>query len=103
MRMTRQARDLGAERTLGLASAIADDFAWAGWELADYCWLELQLEGDSVIELAFESPSPETVAPPERAGSGLTLEHAGPDAFTWTLLVPLLVFAALVALLLMSR
>jgi len=89
MRVIRQARDLGAERALGLAAGIADDFGRAGWALVDYSWLEFQIEQEAVLELAFESMVPGAVAPGERAGSGLELEHPGRVAFFWTVVIPL--------------
>ena len=104
MRVTRQAKDLGAERTLALAGSIADDFDRAGWTLSDYRWVVFSVEADSILELAFESLSPDSVAPRERAGSGLALEHPGHTAFLWTVVVPLVVFGAIaLAMLLLVR
>ena len=100
--MIRQAKDLGAERTLGLAASIADDFGQAGWGLVDYSWLEFALEEDSVLELAFESMVPGAVAPREREGSGLELEHPGRVAFFLTVVVPWALIAAFVLLVLMA-
>jgi hypothetical protein len=97
MRVIRQARDLGAERTLALAASIADDFWRAGWALADYRWLEFELEEGAVLELAFDSMVPGAVAPPDRAGSGLELEHPGDVAFFWTVVVPFALLAAFIA------
>ena len=104
MRVTRQAKDLGAERSLALAADIADDFGRAGWTLSDYSWLVFSAEEDSVIELAFESMSPNSVAPRERAGSGLALEHPSQAAFLLTVVVPLVAFAVIaLAVLLLVR
>ena len=104
MRVIRQARDLGAERTLALAASIADDFGQAGWGLADYRWPEFELEEDAVLELAFESMVPGAVAPRERAGSGLELEHPGQAALFWTVVVPLVLLGAFtLAVLLLAR
>jgi hypothetical protein len=100
MRSIRQVRDLGAERTLALAAATADDFAGAEWRLVDYEWLDFDPEGDSEIELSFESLSPGAVPPKERHSSGLALEHPGRDAFVWTVLVWLLLVGGAMVLLL---
>jgi hypothetical protein len=101
MRVLRKATDLGAERTLALAATIADEFGRAGWTLSDYSWLVWSSEEDSVIELAFESTSPDAVAPGEREGSGLTLQHPGQAAFLLTVVVPLVLIAALVLVVLL--
>ena len=103
MRVMRQARDLGAERTLTLAATIADDFARAGWTFSDYSWLVFSTEEDSVIELAFESMSPDAVAPREREGSGQALEHPGQAAFLLTVVVPLVLIGAALVLVLLVR
>ena len=102
MRVTRQAKDLGAERTLTLAAGIADDFGRAGWTLADYSWLVFSPEEDSVVELTFESLSPDAVAPGERAGSYLVLAHPGDVAFFWTVVVPLVVIGVIALAVLLS-
>ena len=105
MRVTRQAKDLGAERSLALAADIADDFGRAGWTLSDYVWRVFSREEDSVIELTFDSTSPQAVAPRERAGSGLTLEHPVRLAFLLTVVLPLVAFGVilLVAYVLVKR
>ena len=103
MRVLRQAKDLGAERTLALAASIADDFGRAGWTLSDYSWLVMAPEEDSVMELAFESVSADAVAPPERAGSGQALESPGQAAFLLTVVAPCVLLAALVLLALLGR
>ena len=101
MRVTRQAKDLGAERTLTLAAGIADDFGRAGWTLSDYSWLAFSAEEESVIELAFESMGPDSVAPSERPGSDLALDHPGQGAFLLTVVLPLVLLGAFVLVLLL--
>jgi len=105
MRVTRQAKDLGAERTLALAAGIADEFDRAGWTLSDYVWRVFSREDDSVIELTFDSISPQAVVPRERAGSGLTLEHPARIPFLLTVILPLVAFGVilLVAYVLVKR
>jgi hypothetical protein len=101
MRVIRQAKDLGAERTLALAAGIADEFGRAGWTLSNYSWLAFSPDEDSVINLTFESVSSDAVAPRERCGSGLALEHPGQTAFLWTVVLPLVLIGALLLVALM--
>jgi hypothetical protein len=102
MTVIRAAKDLGAERTLTLATAIADDFDRAGWALLDYRWTAFSTAEDSAIELTFEALSPNAVPPRERLGSGLELGHPGRTAFLWTVALPLLAMGALVLLVLLN-
>ncbi len=94
MRAIRQAKDLGAERTLALASAIADDFARAGWELEDYRWLKFDLRSTSAIDLAFISVDPDAKEPSGRSGSGRELENPTLAPILLTLVLPLVALAA---------
>jgi hypothetical protein len=102
MRVTRKARDLGAERTLTLAAGIADDFGRAGWALSNYSWLVFSTEEDSVIELTFESLTSDAVEPAERYASFVVLEHPGDAAFFWTVVVPLVVMGLIALVVLLS-
>jgi hypothetical protein len=97
VRVTNGVSDLGAERTLALASAVADDFARTGWKLADYRWSKFEPGGTSRIELDFDSTGLESVVPEERRGSGLALQN--PMLVAWVVAIGLpLAIVALVAL-----
>jgi hypothetical protein len=90
--VTRSVSVLGPDATVDAALVVADDFARAGFGLADYRWLKREPSAICQIELDFEPERRGAIPPEERSFSGA--ERDGP--VRW----PIYATIALIALIL---